>query len=205
MTARELRRILRSLGCVEVRQKGSHLLVRCGTCTTIVPVHAGDSIGPGLLRVVVGSARALYRKRMAEVMKKAKSYRVVFERDEAGYWVVSAPDVPGCATQGKSLASARSRIREALSLFVSNAATAQLSEEVRVPGIAQNVTALSESWRGVEENARRAVAAAQSERATLLKRLEKAGVGRRDSAELVGLSAQRVQQVIDGSTPRKAG
>jgi predicted RNA binding protein YcfA (HicA-like mRNA interferase family) len=52
MTARELRRILRDLGCIEVRQKGSHLLVRCGDCTTVVPVHAGETIGPGLLRAI---------------------------------------------------------------------------------------------------------------------------------------------------------
>ena len=52
MTARELRRILRQLGCVEVRQKGSHLVIRCGTCTTSVPVHKGQDIGRGLLRAI---------------------------------------------------------------------------------------------------------------------------------------------------------
>lgn len=53
MTARELRRILKARGCVEIRQSGSHLVVRCGKCQTVVPVHAGDSIGPGLLRAIV--------------------------------------------------------------------------------------------------------------------------------------------------------
>ncbi|MEO7112283.1 MAG: type II toxin-antitoxin system HicA family toxin [Polyangiaceae bacterium] len=41
VTARELLRKLHALGCVDVRQKGSHLVVRCGTCSTVVPVHAG--------------------------------------------------------------------------------------------------------------------------------------------------------------------
>lgn len=52
MTARELRRILRSKGCVEVRQKGSHLRVRCGTCSTSIPVHKGEDLGIGLLQKI---------------------------------------------------------------------------------------------------------------------------------------------------------
>lgn len=52
MTAKELRRILRAKGCVEVRQNGSHLMVRCGNCPTVIPVHAGEDIGPGLLRKI---------------------------------------------------------------------------------------------------------------------------------------------------------
>ena len=50
MTAKDLRRILRSLGCIETRQHGSHLRVECGRCVTTVPVHAGEDIGAGLLR-----------------------------------------------------------------------------------------------------------------------------------------------------------
>lgn len=54
MKARELRKRLRQLGCVEVRQKGSHLLVRCGSCTSVVPVHQGEDIRPGTLRAIEG-------------------------------------------------------------------------------------------------------------------------------------------------------
>jgi predicted RNA binding protein YcfA (HicA-like mRNA interferase family) len=50
MTAKDLRRSLRSLGCLETRQRGSHLRVECGRCVTTVPVHAGEDIGPELLR-----------------------------------------------------------------------------------------------------------------------------------------------------------
>jgi predicted RNA binding protein YcfA (HicA-like mRNA interferase family) len=52
MTSRELRKILKGFGCIEVRQKGSHLVIKCGKCTTIVPVHAGEDIGAGLLRAI---------------------------------------------------------------------------------------------------------------------------------------------------------
>jgi predicted RNA binding protein YcfA (HicA-like mRNA interferase family) len=52
MKAKELLRLLKRLGCVEVRQKGSHVRVRCGVCFTTVPVHAGEDLGPGLLRSI---------------------------------------------------------------------------------------------------------------------------------------------------------
>jgi predicted RNA binding protein YcfA (HicA-like mRNA interferase family) len=50
VTAKDLRRILRSFGCVERRQRGSHLRIECGQCVTTVPVHASEHVGPGLLR-----------------------------------------------------------------------------------------------------------------------------------------------------------
>ena len=52
ITARDLLQILKSLGCVEVRQKGSHLTVRCGNYQTVVPVHKGEDIKAGTLRSI---------------------------------------------------------------------------------------------------------------------------------------------------------
>ena len=52
MTAHALLKLLRSLGAAEVRQKGSHRRVQAGTCFTTVPVHAGEELGPGLLRKI---------------------------------------------------------------------------------------------------------------------------------------------------------
>jgi predicted RNA binding protein YcfA (HicA-like mRNA interferase family) len=52
MKSRELRRILKSFGCVEVRQRGSHLVIRCSKCTTVVPVHAGEDLKPSTLRSI---------------------------------------------------------------------------------------------------------------------------------------------------------
>jgi len=49
MTSRELRQLLKGKGCTEVRQKGSHLVVRCGSCNTVIPVHKGEDIRPGTL------------------------------------------------------------------------------------------------------------------------------------------------------------
>ncbi len=52
MKSRELLRLLRRQGCVEVRQKGSHLLVRCGKCISIVPVHQGEDLKRGTLKAI---------------------------------------------------------------------------------------------------------------------------------------------------------
>lgn len=52
MKAAALLKFLFSLGCEKVRQKGSHVRVRCGKCLTTVPVHAGEELGAGLLRAI---------------------------------------------------------------------------------------------------------------------------------------------------------
>jgi predicted RNA binding protein YcfA (HicA-like mRNA interferase family) len=52
MTGSRLLAMLRRLGCEEVRRRGSHVRVRCGSCVTTVPVHSGEDLGPGLLRAI---------------------------------------------------------------------------------------------------------------------------------------------------------
>ena len=51
VTSRQVMRILLFLGCVEVRQKGSHRRFDCpcGKHHTTVPVHAGEDIKRGTL------------------------------------------------------------------------------------------------------------------------------------------------------------
>ena len=52
MTGKNLIRLLKGLGCEELRQKGSHVSMKCGDCRTTVPVHAGEDLGKGLLRAI---------------------------------------------------------------------------------------------------------------------------------------------------------
>jgi predicted RNA binding protein YcfA (HicA-like mRNA interferase family) len=52
MTGSRLLALLLRLGCVKVRQRGSHVRVRCGDRLATIPVHAGAGIGPGLLRSI---------------------------------------------------------------------------------------------------------------------------------------------------------
>ena len=52
MRARERLRLLERLGCEAVRQSGSHVIVRCGRCTAVVAVHAGEDLKVGTLRAI---------------------------------------------------------------------------------------------------------------------------------------------------------
>ena len=45
-----------------------------------------------------------------------KSFDVVVERDEDGYYVASVPALHGCHTQARSLDELMERVREAISL-----------------------------------------------------------------------------------------
>jgi predicted RNA binding protein YcfA (HicA-like mRNA interferase family) len=58
VTGREVVRALRQLGWVVVAQKGSHAQLKHperGRRVT-VPLHAGETIGPGLLRSILAQA-----------------------------------------------------------------------------------------------------------------------------------------------------
>lgn len=57
-------------------------------------------------------------------------YVVHYHLDESGHWIATVPAVPGCHTYGATLNDARRHIREALSLFVDDAAAAVLVDVV---------------------------------------------------------------------------
>ena len=50
--------------------------------------------------------------------KKSNTYNVVIERDEAGYYIGSVPNLPGCYTQAKSLDTLMLRVKEVIELCV---------------------------------------------------------------------------------------
>lgn len=43
-----------------------------------------------------------------------KTYTAIIEQDEDGMYIAKIPDIPGCYTQGKTVAEATERIREAI-------------------------------------------------------------------------------------------
>lgn len=62
-----------------------------------------------------------------------KTFTVIYERDEADWWIADVPDVPGCHTQGHTIEQARERILDALSLYVAAKDPILLREEARQP------------------------------------------------------------------------
>jgi predicted RNase H-like HicB family nuclease len=45
-------------------------------------------------------------------------FRVVIERGEDGYYVVTVPSLPGCISQGKTKEEALKNIKEAIELYL---------------------------------------------------------------------------------------
>ena len=45
-----------------------------------------------------------------------RQFDVIVEKDSAGFFVASVPEIPGCHTQAKSLDELMTRIREAIEL-----------------------------------------------------------------------------------------
>ena len=53
MTAKALLKLMRSLGCEQIDQRGSHVKMRAkGHCQTSVPVHPGETLGIGLMNKI---------------------------------------------------------------------------------------------------------------------------------------------------------
>ncbi|KKS43096.1 MAG: hypothetical protein UV05_C0033G0008 [candidate division CPR1 bacterium GW2011_GWA2_42_17] len=55
---------------------------------------------------------------MALKQNKKLQFKVLLEQDEDGLYVASAPELPGCHTQGKTLKEVRTRIKEAIELVL---------------------------------------------------------------------------------------
>ena len=120
--------------------------------------------------------------------------KVTYERDRAGLWVASVPAVPGCHTQGRSLHEARERIREALGLFLDDVDHVDLVDDVRLPRDIQVVILDLKSARSrAEQEEARVQHAMRAAALRLVKRLQ---LSLRDAGELLGLSHQRVQQLV---------
>jgi len=127
-------------------------------------------------------------------------YTAVFEPDAAGRWLAHVAEVPGCHTHGRTLDQARRRLREALSLWVDDAGGAELAEDVRLPSRARESLRRSRAARLRAEQERTTAAKAVREAARTL--VDELHLGLRDAGELLGLSHQRVQQLVRESAEK---
>jgi predicted RNase H-like HicB family nuclease len=129
-------------------------------------------------------------------MSKKKTYVAVYERDAIDdAWNVRIDGLDGCQTYGRSLRQAQTRIREALGLWLDRDPSGLLIED-RVPA---RLAAVAKRAQKARADAERAGAKAQEQVAGAARELTDLGLSRRDAAELLGLSHQRVQQLVDAS------
>jgi predicted RNase H-like HicB family nuclease len=126
-------------------------------------------------------------------MKQSKQYVAVYERDfENDVWLVHAKGINGCQTYGRSLRQAMHRIQEALAVWLDcDPDEIALSSEFPT----KLSSAISEVARS-RAAAERAETRARDVTAETVRKLTEMGLSRRDAAELVGISHQRVQQLL---------
>lgn len=124
--------------------------------------------------------------------KRKRVYTVRIERDEDGWWFATVLEVPGCHTQGKTIATVRERIREAMAACGAPE-VADLREEIHT---AADLDAELEALKTTREEADRLAKESAEKTRRVAARLAKAGLSRRDVGELLGVSFQRVQQLL---------
>jgi predicted RNase H-like HicB family nuclease len=134
---------------------------------------------------------------MVKTMTKAKTYTVSYERDEKGLWVAHVRGIAGCHTQGRTIAQARDRIREALALFDDHADRAQLEDDVRLPGDVHRLVSAQRSARSKQEAAEAELRVLNVKAARVL--TKQVGLSLRDAGELLGASQESVRQWVEAS------
>ncbi len=136
--------------------------------------------------------------------EQVKTYKIEIERDETGYWVATAPDVPGMVTQAKRLDKIADRAREAIAALLD---TSQKSFDIE-PRVRLLDDVPIEEAREARKRAEAAQAEATEKVSDVVQRLvrEKA-LTMRDTGHLLHISHQRVEQIMQREEqlpPRKA-
>jgi len=128
-----------------------------------------------------------------------KTYIATYEQDLVdGAWSARIDAVPGCHVQAQSLASVQIRLRDALAWRLRDDPAPVVIEDRMPPAIA----AVAKRANRARREADRAVTRARQEVASAARELAALGLSRRDSAAVLGLSRQRVQQLVDAGNGR---
>jgi predicted RNase H-like HicB family nuclease len=120
-------------------------------------------------------------------------YTITYDRDESGAWIAKVRGVPEAHSYGRTIEQARARVREALSLWRTNAETAEFADDIRLPTQASSVVkAFIQARKRADSEQLRAQKAARVAAHALTDRWN---YSLRDAGELLGVSRQRVKQI----------
>jgi predicted RNase H-like HicB family nuclease len=129
-------------------------------------------------------------------MDHMKTYTVVAERDEAGWWAVRVLELPGVLTQARRLDQVEKFAREAIDLAVSvgHAPKGKYAVQIdpRVSGFGDDLAAV----RAVRMDAERLQTEAAERTRVIARRLAQRGLTVRDIGAALGVSHQRAAQLV---------
>lgn len=128
-------------------------------------------------------------------------YTITYDRDESDAWIAQVRGVPEAHSYGRTIEQARERVREALSLWRTNAETAELVDKVHLPAQASGlVNAFIQARKRADSEQ---VRSQRSARAAARALTERWNYSLRDAGELLGVSRQRVQQIKESGLALK--
>jgi predicted RNase H-like HicB family nuclease len=134
------------------------------------------------------------------------TYVAEVERDHSGTWIASVPALRGVHTYARTLTSLRVHLQDAIALWLEvelqdagepnprvDRQAVHVDLRVNLPAAARRAADAAVRCR---EQARSAEAEAAAASRAAARALVDSGLSRRDAAEVLGLSHQRVQQLL---------
>jgi predicted RNase H-like HicB family nuclease/predicted DNA-binding protein (UPF0251 family) len=135
---------------------------------------------------------------MTKTQLMTTRYHGTFELDESGVWIAQIEEIPQVHTFGRTLGKAREYLVDALALWldlpIDDVKDSIDFHPVRLPAVVQNIVYEATAARAMADAATEAVGELTSAAALALTR--DARLSLRDAAELLGVSHQRVQQLV---------
>jgi len=128
------------------------------------------------------------------VSDERRRVTAVYERDEDGVWIVALEEEPRAHSFGRTLERARANIEDVASLWFDG--ELEVLDEVILPKGARDEV---DEANAVRAELRSLEAVLRTCSTSAAHRLAKENISRRDIGNLLGISHQRVQQLLVGS------
>jgi predicted RNase H-like HicB family nuclease len=134
-------------------------------------------------------------------VEEVKTYRVVAERS-GKWWAAHVPEVSGVHTQARRLEQVEAEAREAIALMLNvEPDTIAVYVEPKLPdGVSALVAAVAAAHAAAEDAQVKEREAAHEAAKALVVDL---GLPQRDAGKILGVTHQRVQQILSGSRKRR--